>query len=250
MKKLLLGALLAGSITMLSSCLDGDNDGSRSTFTYGVAEIDMRTGGNVIYYNDYELPIFDATLSSQIMDDKCYYVEFTIKDEDNPDVATAGYYKVTATNCFEIDKGTVMYVKTDTAVIKEDELPITNLALTNYVKGYLFLNSYIESMGSGQKNHFELSFNMDAEPVLESTKSVYQMYLRANKLEDGKTPTSNQIVPNAYNVKRYFDTISNKEKGKGNSEYYVKLNYIKSFDKDTVPIWATTEVISVAIPKD
>lgn len=250
MKKLLSAGLLAVSVMLLSSCLDGDNNSSADREYYGYVEIDMKAGGNVIYYNDLDYPLYSSSLSPQILDGECCLIQFTIKSEDNQNVAALGYYTIHELNYYEVDKATVIPVKTDTAVIKENELPMVTLSPRNYVKGYLFINSYHESMATNQKNYYELSYNMDEEPILENTKSVYQLYLRATKLEDGKSPTSNQIIPNAYDVKRFFDHISYAEKSKGNKEYNFKINYIKTFTNDTIPNWTSTEVQTIAIQEE
>ncbi|MDR0429556.1 MAG: hypothetical protein LBH58_03640 [Tannerellaceae bacterium] len=250
MKKVLLISLLISSVLMLSSCLDGTDSHENHMVYFGFVEIDMKAGGNVIYFNDKDYPLYSPTLSQKISDGECCLVQFSIKSEDNPSVATTGYYKIQETGYYLVNKGIVMPIKTDTAILKENELAMADLAFNNYVKGYLFINSYHEAMLTDQKNQYELSYNMEQEPVLENTKNVYQLYLRANKSEDGKSPNSNQIIPNAYEVKRFFDNISYKEKNKGNSEFYFKVHYIKSFKDDTIPQWKTTEIQIVNIPKD
>jgi hypothetical protein len=255
MKKLFLGSLLAGSIMLLNSCLDGDNSYSSDGEAYGLAEINLKTLGNVIYYNDLDLPLYSPTLSSKIMDGECYYLYYTFKSEDNQNVATLGYYTVQEQGYAVVDKGAAIPIKTDTAVAKTNELLMSNLALRNYVKGYLFVNSYHEAMDTEQKNSYELSYDMEQEPLVENTpndgmQNVYQLYLRAVKLTDGKPLKENQIVQNAYNVKRFFDAISYAEKSKGKTDYYFKINYIKSFDSDSVPSWTSVNAERIIIPTE
>ncbi|MDR1200222.1 MAG: hypothetical protein LBL58_01145 [Tannerellaceae bacterium] len=250
MKKLMLGSLLAGSIMLLNSCLDGENSSSIQGEYYGLVEIDLKAGGNVIYYNDEDYPLYSPTLSLQILDGECCRILCTYKSEDNPNTATVGYHIIQEIDYAVVDKGTVIPTKADTVGVKENELSMSTLVLRNYVKGYLFIDSYQESMDTGQENRYELSYNIEQEPVLESNKNVYQLYLRTSKVGDGKSPKNNQIVPNAYYVKYFFDTISNAEKEKGNSEYSFKINYIKSFTTDSTPNWASSEIQTIPITKN
>jgi hypothetical protein len=253
MKKLIVGSLLAGSIMLLNSCLDGgENSASSEGEAYGIVEMNMKALGNVIYYNDLDLPLYSPTLSSKILDGECCILYYLFKSEDNQNIATLGYYTVQEQGYAVVDKVMPVPVKTDTAVVNENELLMTNLVLKNYVKGYLFVNSYHEAMDTDQKNRYELSYNMEQEPIFENTpkdgmQNVYQLYLRAVKLADGKSPKENQIIPNAYNVKRFFDAISYAEKSKGKTEYYFKINYIKSFDKDSVPSWTSANAEKIFI---
>ncbi|MDR3141035.1 MAG: hypothetical protein LBU37_04850 [Tannerellaceae bacterium] len=250
MKKLMSGCLLAGTLMLLNSCLDGENSSSNQGEFYGVVEMNLKAGGNVIYYNDLDLPLYSSTLSSKISDGECCLISYSYKSEDNQNVAALGYYTIQELGYSEVDKGMIIPVKTDTAVVKEDELPMASINLTNYVKGYLFINSYHESMDTGQKNLYELSYNMEQEPEPEGTQNVYQLYLRTNKVTEGKSPKDNQIIPNAYNVKRFFDAISYAEKGKGKTEYCFKINYIRSFTDDSIPNWTSTEVQRITIPTE
>jgi hypothetical protein len=253
MKKLFLGSLLAATLMLLNSCLDGENSSSSEGQAFGVVEMSMKTLGNVIYYNDLDLPLYSPTLSSKILDGECCLLYYTFKSEDNQNVATLGYYTVQEQGYAVVDKGIVIPIKTDTAVAKTNELPMEDLVAVNYVKGYLFLNSYHNAMDTGQENRYELSYNMEQEPVLENTSSygmqnVYQLYLRVVKLADGKSPKENQIIPRAYYVKYFFDAVSSAEKAKGKTDYYFKINYIKSFDTDSVPSWTSAGAERIIIP--
>jgi hypothetical protein len=250
MKKLFLGCLLAGSMMLLNSCLDGENTSSTDREYYGFVEMDMKAGGNVIYYNDLDYPLYSPSLSPQIADGECCLIQFSINSDDNQNVTGLGYYTIREAGYHEVDKGNVIPVKTDTAVNKANELAMATLLPRNYVRGYLFIDLYHESMDTDQKNYYELSYNPDQEPVVENAKNVYQLYLRAAKLGDGKSPKTNQIMPNAFGVKRFFDTISYTEKNKGNSEYYFKINYVKSFAADSVSTWAATDVQTIGIPAE
>jgi hypothetical protein len=248
MKKLLFVGLLAGSLMLMNSCLDGDNSSSTQDQRYGVVELNLKAGGNAIYYSDLDYPFYSATLSPKILDGECCLINYLYKSEDNQNFATLGYYTIQEQGYLVVDKGAAIPMKTDTAVVKENELPISNAVATAYVKGYLFLDSYHESMDTEQKNRYELSYDAEQEPVLQDAKNVYQLYLRANKVTDGKSPKTNQIVPNAFYVKRFFENISYAEKGKGKTEYYFKINYTKSFDSDSVATWTSTEVLNIVIP--
>lgn len=244
------GFLFAGTLLLLNSCLDGENSSSSQGQVYGVVEMNLKAGGNVIYYHDLDLPLYSSTLSSKISDGECCLISYLYKSEDNQNIATLGYYTIQEMGYSVVDKGMVMPVKTDTAVVKENELPMASIDLANYVKGYLFINSYHESMDTGQTNRYELSYNTGEEPVSEGSQNVYQLYLRAGKVTDGKSPKDNQIVPNAYYVKHFFDAISYAEKGKGKTEYCFKINYIKSFTDDSIPNWTSTEVQKFTIPTE
>ena len=260
MKKLLVGGLLTVSVMLLSSCLDGGDDSNESSgAVVGVAEISLKAGGVVLYYSDYDLPIFSPELSMQMSDGECWFTQFSTTNVDNPDPNAAGYYRVQVTpgSYFPIDKGYSIPFKTDTAVSKTNELAINNIqasmssaAAASYIKGYLFLNSYHREMLTGQTNAFELSYNIEQEPISQSGRNVYQMYFRANKTADGKSPSNDQVIVNAFDVKNFFDNIIYKEKAKGEKEYYYfKINYIKSFSNDSIPVWEATEIQQMPIPQ-
>jgi hypothetical protein len=250
MKKLISGCLFAGTLMLLNSCLDGENSSSTQGKYYGVVEMNLKAGGNVIYYNDLDLPLYSPTLSSKISDGECCLISYSYNSKDNQNIALLGYYTIQELGYSEVDKGMVIPVKTDTAVVKSNELPMASIAPEYYVKGYLFIHSYHELMDTGQTNQYELSYNTEQEPILENYQNVYQLYLRANKVADGKSPKDNQMVPNAYYVKHFFDAISYTEKGKGKTEYYFKINYIKSFTDDSIPNWTSTEVQTIIIPTE
>jgi hypothetical protein len=248
MKKLLFVGLFAGTLMLLNSCLNGENSSSTQDQRYGVVELNLKAGGNAIYYSDQDYPFYSPTLSPQILDGECCLINYLYKSEDNQNFTTLGYYTIQEQGYLVVDKGAAIPMKTDTAVVKENELPMSNVVAASYVKGYLFIESYHESMDTDQKNRYELSYDMEQEPALTDAKNVYQLYLRASKVTDGKSPKQNQIIRNAFYVKRFFENISYAEKGKGKTEYYFKINYIKSFGTDSVATWTSTEVLNILIP--
>jgi hypothetical protein len=256
MKKLMLAGLLTGTLMLLNSCLDGENSSSSQGQSFGVVEMNLKAGGNVIYHNDLDLPLYSPTLSPNISDGECCLISYLYKSEDNQNIAALGYYTIQEQGYLDVTRIAPIPVKTDTAVIKENELPMASISLSDtygnpiYIKGYLFIYSAHESMDTDQKNRYELSYDMGQEPVLENMNNVYQLYLRANKVTDGKSPKANQAIPNAYYVRPFFENISYAEKGKGKTEYYFKVNYIKSFSTDSVPNWTSTEVVKVTIPTE
>ncbi|MDH6304144.1 hypothetical protein M2459_000856 [Parabacteroides sp. PF5-5] len=250
MKKLFFCSMLAVGAMLMSSCL-GDGGSNEYTYTYyGVADYSLTTGKTVLHFSDADYPLYSSTLALQLNEGECYYVTATIKSDDNPDVATTGYYNAIPTAFDIINKGQVIPIKSDTAVAKQNEMATTNVELVNYVKGYLFVNSYHEAVGGSQKNEFEFSYDSELPTITSGGNDVYQLYLRVRKVQDGTSVTSNLIIPNAYNVKRFFDNISNVEKAKGKDKYYFRINYIKSFDKDSVPTWTSSEVQYNTIPKE
>ncbi len=251
MKKLVLGGFLIASIMMLTSCLDGDNNNRTEGTILGVVGTHETTFRNVLYTGDYVLPYYTGDFASKINPGECYMLHVIMRGEDNPDPFTAGYYNVTVSNYERVETTLSKSTLTDTTTILTDEMATINMGVNNYAKGHLFISSYHDNVGDKQENLYDLSYNVDQTPVEENGKSVYNLFYRVAKTKEGSSPTGKFETMRAFQrVNWLFDHVANTEKGKGKEKYYFKINYIKSFNKDSVPTWGTTEVYEMPIVKD
>jgi hypothetical protein len=250
MKKLFWGCLLAANGMMLTSCLEGGSSEQKGT-VLAVVDTHEASLRNILYWYDGQLPYYPGELASRIMPGESYVIEFTLRSEDNPDPYSVGYANIIVTGYERVEDGVVRHSLTDTATVLENELPALNIDIEHYVKGHLFLSTYHENMPDKQENAYELSYNREQTPVEENGRVVYDLFLRVTKTKDGSNPSSDRRLLRAYpNVDIFMNHISAIEKEKGKSQYYFRVNYIRSFGEDSSPVWAASEAIPMNIPRD
>lgn len=249
MKKLVLASFIAASMAVLTSCLDGGSN-ENTGVVYGVVEYDIKTFRNLVYFSDADYPMFANNLGTSIDDGECCLMAYTMRGEDNPDVATTGYYNVTG-SYIPIDKYTANdYLVDTTKVWGRSEQATTSFIANSFVKNYLFITTN-HAIGANQKNTFSLSYNYDQVPTKESGKDVYNLFLRVTKTVDATSTAQDTPWTNAYNIGSFINQISNIEKNKGNKEYNFKVNYVKSFSTtDSIPSWGASDVITFKIPEE
>jgi hypothetical protein len=155
-----------------------------------------------------------------------------------------------------INKGYIIRSEGDTTALLPDEIPlIKGVASTTdsyyfaYINGKMFLTSLYNGL-TDQKNKWELYFNPSQEPKEESNKNTYSIFLRATKIEEGKTPSGNAIEINAYDIKSCMDVLNQREKANGKTEYSIKICYISEINEDGSFKWSATENLGVQVPSE
>lgn len=243
--------LIAAFVMMLTSCLgDGDNKYSLS-YQPGVMRYDMQSfhnvmdvyGGTGTIYN----PLFDD--ATKFDSDGCYMVSFSldygIPENSNANVAANGYYTVDLTaNAIKVSSSYGVPYVTDTTKLLANEQPISHPYGGGfaYQSGYLFLVSYITQL-TDQKTTWELSYDESLESmVVDGDQHIYDLYLRANIVQEGTTPSVDANVPNAYQIESFMDRINSKELAAGKSSYYLRVNYISAI-KDSIATWKQSDLI-------
>ena len=147
--------------------------------------------------------------------------------------------------------GDVSPLLDDTATIKDKEMTVTDVAAATYIKGMLFVQSSHPNASSDQTNRISLSYDRNQEVKEVNGQRVYEIFLRAVKLTDGKTNTGNVTFENAYNMSSFFSYAIAQEKAENKQNVYFRFNYIKEFNKDTTAVtWATSKVTDYQIPEE
>lgn len=253
MKKLLLGSFLIANIMMMTSCLDDGGSSEIENVVVGVMKFDLKAVNYLFYFSDEDYPMnLGSTVTTSLNENDCVAVAFTLREADNPDVYNTGYYNVLVRDYAVIPKGYVTGV--DTANIRENEMPAIDVTYGGYAQGYLFLSSTHESVGDKQKSEYEVSYDFNQEPVKDNNgKNIYNLFLRAKKLEDGTSPITTRSITNAFYAGQFINHVIEKEKAENSSEDYAyfQINYIRSFDKDSVPTWTkASQAFGVRIIKE
>lgn len=259
MKKILaLGCFCA--TLLMTSCLGEGGGFERSGTMPGVVEYNTKIGKNVVFFSNYEFVYADRVAKDpSIADGSCIMLSYTLK-EDSPENVGAlerGYYTVLASAIAPLDNYHIAPYLTDTATLMPKEIAISNLDNSlpnNYwglVRNNLFINTYHKSVLTGIKMSFNLSFDSDADPVEVSGQRVYNLYLRANVLDEGKSPQQDMVSISTYNIKDFLQYAIQRERSEGNENVYFRLNYINEIDEKTnMPTWFKTDAYTYAIPKE
>lgn len=251
MKKFKVWSIAAGgALLLLTSCLgETSNTGS---FTRVPAVTRLKTA-SVLADSNVGTVYSPDIMSMGYYGDDPILISFSY-DMGSPENANAeqnGYTYVTLTEKpITVDKGIVSPMIGDTTVLLEREIALhSGVATINdytyfapYLNGYMFLTSVFEGL-TDQKNYWYMNYDVNQEPDTDNGVNVYSLYLRAQKYEDGKTPSGDQAEMRAYDVKYFFQTINQREKSAGKTSFRVKVNYIESINEDGTFKW-----VSVILP--
>lgn len=228
----------AAALLLLTSCLgDGGSTVVQNT-TYGVVELSSKTLTNMVCVDNAGTLFYSPELAKDVSVETgdCCILAYTVDhgSPENQNAAANGYYTVTKNGYAELDRWPFNFNLTDTAKIMENEQVIGNIGNAyGYIKGKMFLETLHKDFLTGQKNKYELSYNPSAEPEKIDGNRVYNLYLRTVKMTDGKSPSGNASIPNAYDLQRFVFSVTSTEKAAGAKAIFVRFNYIKEFNKDT-----------------
>lgn len=252
-----LGVAMATVILLLTSCL-GDSGGNTQTVTNVPGQIDFKNGKFIV--NTIYGPFYSSQM--QTMDfsyDDWVFMSFTVDydSEENANAEANGYYVVQLSVAPSLIPK-VEYVSMDETgldVALTSEIPLTNAAVISnydyltYFQGYLLMASTYKSL-TDQKNDFSMVFDPAQETEENNGVNVYNVYVRAVKREEGKSPQIDAGMYNVYNIKRIYENISSKEKSNGKEAFGLKFNYVKEIDETGTLTWASNDVVNFPVLKD
>lgn len=254
MKKFRILSLAAIAVMLMTfvSCLDSGNNTSTGT-VYGVVDYND-SFKKVVYGLDggvYYVPTIVSDASLQSGDCVGVYGTIDYESADNANASTTGYYVM---NASEYEKYTSYsatgFMPSDTSSVQTGEMPVmatSSLGSGTYIKGHLFLALQFANIKSDQKNSFSLSYDLDNVST-ESGSRVYNLYVRARKVDDGSKSASTAYLTIPFEMSNFFTQATAIEKGLGNTAINVRLNYISALNSDsTQATWTKSDVYSYTI---
>jgi len=245
-------AVIAAMLMTFVSCLDSGNNTSTGT-VYGVVDYND-SFKKVVYGLDggvYYVPTIVNDASLQSGDCVGVYGTIDYGSAENANASVNGYYVM---NASEYEKYTSYYatnfVPSDTSSVQTGEMPIiatSSLGSGTYIKGYLFLALQFANIKSDQKNSFSLSCDL-SNVNTESGSRIYDIYVRAKKVEDGSKSASTAYLTVPFEMNNFFTRATAVEKELGNTAINVRLNYISALNSDsTKATWTKSDVYSYTI---
>lgn len=251
MKKLKFLGVVAMATVLLTSCLDGGNN-EQQYESYAVVKMSTKSFKMLAYENSSPLPIYHSQLEG-LNEGQCIRAFQKINFDDPINSAGNDYYTASEFQYVKITTGNVLPVLEDTTAVKEKEIPVLDAALIpqlgTYIEGMLFVATSHPNSETDQQTEVVLSYNRGSEVEEVNGKRVYNLFLRAQKLTDGKNSTGNITAETAFPMSSFFSYASSIEKGKSQEYVHFRFNYIKEIDKDTKKaVWASTQVIDYPIP--
>lgn len=253
MKKLKSLGVVAAATILLTSCLDGNNE---QTFTsFGVVEFSMEAG--MVAYTDDYTPIYSPQFKD-LKENDCIYFTGTLNRDDPANDGSKKYLTVSnAVVLNRLDNKGYFESRVDTAIIKPNEIAALDAGLlyaTQYsytVKNFLFLGSSHEKVATDQDNTYYLQYDPSQEPQTVDGKRVYDFFLRVVKNSDGKGITGTNPFNYAFNTYGNLKTLESKETAAGNETLNIRINYIKGFNEDsTAATWGKSQVYQTTIYKE
>jgi hypothetical protein len=113
------------------------------------------------------------------------------------------------------------------------------------IKGNLFLFTEIKNHDVNQRDSFALSY--DPLQRLDADK-VYSLYLRSFSLNEPSQTSQTMIVPCAFDIKDFVNTVSVKN---GTDEVKFRINYVSTFGKDSLSIvWKSSDIFTINLSEN
>ena len=254
-----LGALCTTTLLM-TSCLDSSGNNETTGTTPGVVEFNAKLSKNVVYYNDYEFLYTDKVANDPSIErGTCIFLGYKLNYDapENVDAVKKGYYTALATNIAPLNNYESTPHLTDTATLLPNEIAISNLDNSEpnnawaLIRSNLFINTYHKDVLTGMKSTFNMSYDAAADPVQTTGKRIYNLYLRMQVTDKGKSPMQSIISVSTYNIDYFMQELVQRERAEGYSEVYFSINYINHIDEKTKKLsWYTTEPYTYKIPKE
>ncbi|RHU29055.1 hypothetical protein DXD68_06245 [Parabacteroides sp. TM07-1AC] len=256
MKKLKFLGVMAMAALLFTSCLDGGNN-EQSGAAIGVVDFSMEAMKNLAYVNDYTA-LYSPQFESLTTGD-CIVFPYTINYDDPMNSGTNKYLTATVAGYNKLDEG-LLVTTVDTADIRKNEITTMDASVissdgTGYgcgtVKNYLFLSSSHPNISSDQKNMYELQYDPSQTPKEVEGKRVYDFFLRVVKQADGKGTVGTNTLNYVFRAGSAIEMLKSKEKADNQDVLYIRLNYIKEFNKDTTAAtWGTSKLMGFPILKE
>ncbi len=240
--------LMMTAVTLLTSCL-GDSDNTVTQTLPGVFRYhNGRTVVETIMGKLYS-PELETKYIGYSEGDCCIInFEYNSSAPENENEAANGYSYVSNIAIGAVPAGDVSFT-TDTATMLPKEIALLeggyNMAYYGYfayLSGSMILTSTYNQL-TDQKTRFELFFDpaQTPTPATDQYGKGYSIYLRATVVSDGKTPSTEVMVPYGYNIKYFIDTIYAREQG--NEIFHLKLYYVSKINSDNTLVWSAEDVI-------
>lgn len=253
LKVLGLAAIAAGMVT-LTSCLDGG--GNKQTLqSYAIVDYSS-TMRKLIYPLGY-YPLYIPAVANDVNYNPgdCVIANYTV-DFDSPDNANAstnGFYVASGAASSALPKYNFSFSESDSTAL-EGEVLLSGaesvlMMSANYQR--IIAEPIFESILTDQKNDYRLMFDYDQEPAtVNSTERVYTLYLRCQKLTDGKAPTlSNAKDAAIFDAGQFYSTLKSRESAAGKKVASYQVKYAKSFNSDSTKVmtWGVSNISQFSI---
>lgn len=243
----LFGVLAAAALILLTSCL-GDSDNTRTLNSqFAVARIDSKTFKTVLDVNGLGA-VYSPAVESFVTAGNCYLIDLTVdfSSAENANAAENGYYIAVVSNPTEVAKGISIQQAADTTALLENEQPVSELVINNYLSGYLLMSANFDQM-KNQQNRWEIYYDPLQEPGEDKNGNrYYDLFIRVVKRVDGEgTSTTKELVRRAFEAKGFIDKCIEKEKADGKTVVNLKFNYLQSISKENEMKWTA---FSAALP--
>lgn len=237
----LFGIFTAG--LLLTSCLGDGNTGLTLASQPGVVEVEPT---KVIYMKGNVVITSDDLQKENLSNGECVLVDYSVDfgssgssgDSEQPIVAVIK-------PIIPVDNWPLTNVLTDTVLPINQEFLISTLQKKcAYIKGQFFLFAEASGHTTTQVDTFALSYNPAQNIVPDKDgKRIYDFYLRAAVKDNAGTGTgSSMILPNAFNIEHFVDSVGNK----GEEPVYFRVNYASSFNKDTTQVyWKASDTFTI-----
>jgi hypothetical protein len=257
MKKLSFIGLLSVCTLLFTSCLEGGSNEQSRNGVPGVVRFDAKIMKTVIDAPDfYPFAFYDPNMASLgLMEEDCVIFGYSVNYNDaaNASFQTTGIIEGTITSISVLTQYSVQPSLIDTTKLMDQEQPIAYAVAASggwlYLSNKLFLASEFKQK-TDQKTNWLLYYDPELPTKEIDGKKVYSLFLRATLQTEGKAPEINGSVINAFEARRFFESISNFEKNQGKKEAYFQINYIKEIKEDSTFTWGQPEVLTFALSEN
>ena len=249
--KILGMAVLTASLISLTSCL-GEGSNTQTGVSWGYSTINLDAMAYAVE-DDFGTVVVAKEFETQLKGNE--YVMFGY-EVDWAQQSSNKYIYVKATGIEKIPEVSSKMSITDTTTLLANELPMEaiDISMYNYnsvltANRHIFLSALHKNVASDIETTYDLSFDIDANPVAVGEIRVYDLYLRATKVADGKKVETDTAIIFAYDLKEFLRRKREVEKNAGNTTVNVRVNFPSKIT-DGVMTWTTSDVYSFVIPEE
>ncbi len=244
----LFGVLAAAALILLTSCLGDSNNTRTLNSQFAVARFDSKSSKILLDVNGLGA-VYSSEIQSYINDGNCYLIDLTVdfSSAENANAADNGYYVAIIPSIpSEVIKGLSIQQVADTTALLENEQPISELVINNYLSGYLLMSANFDQL-KNQQNRWEIYY----DPMQEGSEDkngnrYYDLFIRTVKHKDGEgSSTTKELVRRAFEAKSFIEKCIEKEKADNKTVVNLKFNYVQSISKENEMKWAA---FSAALP--
>lgn len=253
MKKLKISAMavLTAGLISLTSCL-GDGTNKQTGHSFGYATINLDALAYAVE-DDFGTVVVADAFEKQLKGNE--YVMYGYEVDWNAQTSNK-YIYVIATGLEKIPEVLSKSSITDTTTLLTNEIPIEYVDFSMYNYNYVltanrhaFITTAHKNVPSDIETSYDFSYDRSASPVVINGMRVYDLYIRAVKIADGKKVETDTPILGAYDMKDFLRSRRETEKNAGNTSVNVRVNFINSI-KDGVTTWKTSNIYSFIIPQE